>query len=305
MTSESSAMPTLRGDVEGAHWDALRSLLPAYRQLTRVSVKDDASTSFWEDRWIGDQPLCSAFPTLYSHVAHHGASVQATASRGLENFLVPRLTRQAQAELRSVREILGSWSPLPGSDEQECRLQTVDRKLITAMIYRHAIAIGSSCDYYGFVWQNHAPPKFKFFAWLLLQDRIQCKTNLRQKHVLDSDTCEVCHNSPESVDHLIAGCSFSKSFWAHVGWDPSLIPPVTQLWTVRSQAGAPAESLPTMFLLCCWQLWLHRHGVVFRAKPPSLQHLLLECQSVAKTWRCRLLASQQRDADYWSTLFTM
>ena len=40
---------TLEGDVQGAHWDAIRSLLPAYHQITRVAVHDGVATAFWED----------------------------------------------------------------------------------------------------------------------------------------------------------------------------------------------------------------------------------------------------------------
>ena len=34
---------------------------------------------------------------------------------------------------------------------------------------------------YTFVWRNYAPPKVKFFPWLLIQNCIQCKINLRKK----------------------------------------------------------------------------------------------------------------------------
>ena len=295
---------TLHGDVEGAHWDALRSLLPAYRQLTFVSVRDGATTAFWEDTWTGGQPLCTSFPALYSHVARHGASVQETASLGLTHFLVPRLTREAAEELAIVRDIVSSWIPQQGGDERECYLQAENKSLITRKIYRLAVSTGSPCAYFSFVWKNHAPAKVKFFAWLI-QNRIQCSVNLKRKNILDSDTCEVCKRLPESADHLISGCTFSQSFWRHIGWDPAAIPPVSQLWELQTQGGAPARSLPTMFLLCCWQLWNHRHNVVFRSKSPNLRHLLLECRAAAKLWRWRLPALQRGDSDYWSSLFVM
>ena len=66
---------TLEGDVQGTNWDAIRSLLPAYRQITRVAVHDGVATVFWEDCWSGDAPLCSSFPVLYSHVLNHGATL--------------------------------------------------------------------------------------------------------------------------------------------------------------------------------------------------------------------------------------
>jgi hypothetical protein len=78
--------------------------------------------------------------------------------------------------------------------------------------------------------------------------------NLKKKHVLETDTCEICDRLAESGDHLISRCSCVQGFWRHIGWDPMDIHPVTQLWKIQAQAGAPKKSLPTMILLCCWLL---------------------------------------------------
>ena len=78
---------TLEGDVQGAHWDAIRSLLPAYRQITHVAVNNGAATVLWEDKWSGSAPLCSTFPALYNHVMNHGASIHDVAAAGLDCFL--------------------------------------------------------------------------------------------------------------------------------------------------------------------------------------------------------------------------
>ena len=114
---------------------------------------------------------------------------------------------------------------------------------------------------FSFVWENHAPPKVKFFAWLLIQNRIQCSVNLKRKNILDSDTCEVCKRLPESADHLISGCTFSQSFWRHIGWDPAAIPPVSATGAANSRWCSyplvahyvPAMLLATMESLtqCC------------------------------------------------------
>jgi len=61
------------------------------------------------------------------------------------------------------------------------------------MIYKALkIANSSPDDWAKFIWQNKAPPHVKFFAWLLSQERIQCKANLLRKGIVDNADCDDC-----------------------------------------------------------------------------------------------------------------
>jgi hypothetical protein len=59
----------------------------------------------------------------------------------------------------------------------------VCRATIAAPIYKatFAAAAPSICTFSMFVWSNFVPPRARFFAWLLAQQRIHCKS--------DSKTC--------------------------------------------------------------------------------------------------------------------
>jgi hypothetical protein len=59
------------------------------------------------------------------------------------------------------------------------------------------------------VWENKAPPRVQFFAWLLVQERIQCRSNLVKKHVVAENMCEVCAQE-EDCSHIIFRCSFES-----------------------------------------------------------------------------------------------
>jgi hypothetical protein len=49
------------------------------------------------------------------------------------------------------------------------------------------------CDFYKSAW---------YFAWLLVQRRVQCKSILLVKKVIDDDTCDLCRSGPETVNHI-------------------------------------------------------------------------------------------------------
>jgi hypothetical protein len=50
-----------------------------------------------------------------------------------------------------------------------------------------------------------------------MQGRIQCRTNLLRKNVVDMALCEVCNPEDELAHHIILGCSFAKAFWGSIG----------------------------------------------------------------------------------------
>lgn len=65
----------LQGDIASYHWEALRSLMPAYRSISYVKVGDGSETSFWEDQWTIDNTLVAKFLALHTHFVGGDMSV--------------------------------------------------------------------------------------------------------------------------------------------------------------------------------------------------------------------------------------
>ena len=78
------------------------------------------------------------------------------------------------------------------------------------------------CDYATFVWRNRALPRVQFFAWLLKRQRLNCRTNLREKNMLDDTSCELCASGEEDCHHLILSCPFANQAWQALGMDATL-----------------------------------------------------------------------------------
>ncbi|GJN11663.1 hypothetical protein PR202_ga29867 [Eleusine coracana subsp. coracana] len=140
----------------------------------------------------------------------------------------------------------------------------------TAALYRLVLSV-TSLDYnfYKFVWKRRAPQRIRFFGWLMVQGRIQCKTNLL-KNIVDDDNCDVCGATGENTDHIMFGCSFTRSFWTAIGVglppNPSMSRPCELQWP----SSIPTKHWDTLAVLCYWQVWKHRNKVIFRKEPPSL-----------------------------------
>lgn len=155
----------LKGEVDGPHWEALRDLLPAYRNISRVEVGNGATTSFWQDHWITDSPLSAMFPALFSHFTGRQDSVQEVVTAGLTNLLQARLTPRAADEFQELSAILHSTALTDSPDESVCGMEGSDHKLATGLIYRALVQGDQKSPFFSFVWNNFAPPRVSHGCW--------------------------------------------------------------------------------------------------------------------------------------------
>ncbi|GJN29935.1 hypothetical protein PR202_gb18201 [Eleusine coracana subsp. coracana] len=206
---------------------------------------------------------------------------------GIEAGLQLRLSRVARQELEAVTAIMESTSLTDASDTRCNDLFCKDGTLSTAALYNLTMsATDPGCSFFTFIWKNRAPSKVQFFGWLMVQERVQCKANLLKKSIVDNDTCEVCANAREDTNHIFFQCSFACEFWRTIGVDPSNAF-AAEPWNLAWPATTPLTHRSTFALLCFWQVWKHRNGVVFREEAPSLQQLVQRCRDEARAWRCR------------------
>ena len=188
-------LATLTGDVAGPHWRDLVELLPLYRAVTSCVVGDGASTCFWGDRWLDCGRLKEVFPLLHSHAISSEVSVPCVLRDGVRAHLMPRLTAGAREELAKLSPLLDDVLLSEEDDRRTSPLSGPENVMRAGPIYKMLMKTTGAplCAFSTFVWQNRAPPRIQFFAWLLVQEKIQCKTNLLLKNIVDDARCELCN----------------------------------------------------------------------------------------------------------------
>jgi hypothetical protein len=127
------------------------------------------------------------------------------------------------------------------------------------------------------------PPRVKFFAWLLSQERIQCKTVLKKKHIVESTVCEVCQ-AEETPAHIIFGCPSTKQFWEVLQIQKDANWPLQALREFPSPPHFPAKYFTTFLLLCCWHIWKRRNNITFRNDWTTLNATLVARETEAYLW---------------------
>ena len=118
-------------------------------------------------------------------------------------------------------------------DERCCFFEDGGHRLLSGLIYKASTRGDHDCASYSFVWKNFAPPRVKFFGWLLTQGRIHCRAALACTHILDDATYEICKSTEDTADHIFSECSFIQSFWTSISWHPGNIAMVNELWNTQ------------------------------------------------------------------------
>jgi hypothetical protein len=172
-------------------------------------------------------------------------------SGGIRDSLVPRLSAAAREELRALESIIAGTDL---SAEPNCCASPLippDGKLRTSLVYQLLAPKHDADAAAKFSWDNIAPPRVRFFNWLVTRDRIQSKTNLKMKKIVDNAQCDVCNAREETTQHIFSSNDPKRSFWVALGFR---LPPglrAQQLHLLPRPDAVLAEHYDTLILLCC------------------------------------------------------
>ncbi|XP_039120377.1 uncharacterized protein LOC120256778 [Dioscorea cayenensis subsp. rotundata] len=138
--------------------------------------------------------------------------------------------------------------------------------------YKFLIDGGTRSPLYPLFWKIRCPSKITLLSWLAGEDKILTLSNIFKKGCNfqhSTDTCVLCHNSSETLQHLFIDCEFSKRIWAffYHSLDSSSLPQsIPYLWTSWIPSLAP-QSQPLWDLVSraiLWNIWLERNSRIFQ-----------------------------------------
>ncbi len=69
------------------------------------------------------------------------------------------------------------------------------------------------------IWKSWAPAKCKFYAWLVIQNRVWTSDRLATRGWPNSGVCPLCRTTNETTCHLLASFRYTRRIWRlMVGW---------------------------------------------------------------------------------------
>jgi len=227
--------------------------------------------------------MSAQYPRLHSYARNKSISVQELMMHeDLDDIFVLPLSTQAYEEMMDLQNHLvtleyddsavDSWRMLWGPQYSSWRF------------YNHVFSGMASTPYFKVLWKSQCTPRVKFFAWLVLMDRLNTKTMLRRRHlnIQDDVLCVMCNQgAEEDIDHLFFTCPFVVQCWTSINfsWDVSL-PLAERL--MRANEVHALDFFVEASLIAAWELWKLRNDKIFQRRDPTpldVQYLLFSKSS--------------------------
>ena len=257
----------------GSFWcRAMFSLSDAYRAITKCVLGNGVSILFWSDNWLQSK-MEDRFPRLFSYAIDKLQSVAEFmgGDNALQWFHLP-LSVEAHEEYAQMQILLQDVSlDANTKDNWVCTLGNGVFKpsKVYRLNFQHISTDVASC----WIWKSKCQSKHKFFAWLILHDRINTQDMLIRRHwaVSNCSDCVLCVDKHlEDWRHLFFNCLFSTRVWNYLGivWSPGTTPSQVISAAKRSFSG---PCFVEVVILACWAIWKQRNGWIFNNVKPTFR----------------------------------
>ncbi|WVZ53711.1 LOW QUALITY PROTEIN: hypothetical protein U9M48_004616, partial [Paspalum notatum var. saurae] len=284
-------------------WEGLPIQVPLNAQaLFAAAVETDIGngedTKFWTDRWLQGCTIAELAPNLIKAVptrARKRLSIsQALTNRRWIADIKGALSVQALVDYLKLWELVDGIVMQPEiSDKHTWKLSRSGA--YTSKSAYQAFFLGSvKFAPWKRIWKSCAPLRCKFFVWLAVKNKCWTADCLSKRGLPHPNTCPLCDQAEETINHLLVSCVFSREIWStilrFIGL-PTAAPQDERSfsgWWYRAISRVPKEmkkGLNSLIILVAWELWKHRNACVFEGVRPSVVLLCQEVERESSLWR--------------------
>ncbi|GKB67089.1 reverse transcriptase [Tanacetum coccineum] len=148
----------------------------------------------------------------------------------------------------------------------------------------HASSSGCPTEFWKQTWRLKTVPKIKNFWWMACSNALAIREALFLRNYATSPTCLICHSSPETVEHLLFECEWTKPVWFGStlglrldGLSGTITSRVISLLQPFQSKDASTKFL-TSFATLAWSIWKARNRYIFDQVKISATGVILEAQ---------------------------
>jgi hypothetical protein len=261
-------------------------------------VGDGAKTLFWTDRWLYGQSISDLAPQLFATVTVRRRKKR-TVQEALTNYawildIHGALTVRVLVEYLQLWDILYDFQLQPDSEDKHIWRLSTNGQYSAKSAYEGYFLGSTLFGPWDKIWKTWAPPKCRFFMWLVAHKRCWTADRLARRSLPHPAHCIMCDQETETIDHLLIHCVFAREYWyrflSQVGLQ-SLSPQPTEAsfydWWERvsnEASGLVLQGINSLIILGAWTLWNQRNKCVFDGAVPDMNGALIISNEERKLW---------------------
>lgn len=252
-------------------WKDILKLNTQFRGIANCSPEMGDSVGLWEDSFSG-QPWSMQYHSLYMFANNKSISLaKARSTADLTQLFRLPMTRDAYNEFLDFQTALGS---LPHSQDQPDTWTYIwnNDRYSSSKFYQHHFATVIPPAPLLWIWKSKCMPRVKFFAWLLLVDRLNTRNVLRRrnKHLEEVYNCVMCHEHvEETAMHLFFECPSTTARWYKLNIQWQVQDDIFQTLLLQRPTFNSVYFMEIV-MLAAWSIWKERNAFIFNNKVPSI-----------------------------------
>ncbi|WJZ80362.1 hypothetical protein VitviT2T_000290 [Vitis vinifera] len=242
---------------------------------------------FWRDKWCGDSPLCSSFPSLFALTVDKEESVAdvwdslAEGGWGGWNPCFLRAFNDWEVEeASSFMEQLHRSRVIEVVEDKVSWTETKSGNFSVKSLYLAMEAGGSARFPSSLIWNANVQPKISFFVWEATWGKALTLDKVQKRGWALANRCFLCLENEETIDHLLLHCSRTKVLWDllftffGVSWVLPYSVKETLLSWHGSFVGKKRKKVWRVAPLhIFWTVWKARNRLAFKDDTLSIQRL--------------------------------
>lgn len=167
---------------------------------------------FWEDQWIGNTSLAIVFWPLYVINKQHGKTVcQVWDGQELKLSFRKDVSEALMNMWLELCSLVENTS-LNNEEDQILWSYSTHGTYSVQSLYAVINCRGVFPRFVQAVWKLVIPPRVQFFLWLVSQNRVLTRDNLKKRRDVSDPMCLFC-SEHESICHLFFYCCVAVNVW--------------------------------------------------------------------------------------------
>ena len=247
-----------------------------FRASTIVQLGDGNTASFWNCSWMNRMAPRDFAPGLYKLAWRKNRTVKEDIinqqwTRGLWRMDSIELMAQFVVLWDAVHQI-----QLTNMSDQIFWKWTANGVYTAKSAYLAQLK-GTYCSFDAdAIWHAHAEGKHRFFAWLLVQEKILTADKLAARNWPSFTNCVLCDQEFETATHLCLHCPFAQHVWHLVStWTAGVIQVpqeqdegIEEWWksSLAHLSQAQKRSVAAILTYTTWNIWKEKNRRVFEQK---------------------------------------